>query len=94
MSLGTCRCRRGGHAEHHLARVGPANTRCPEQGQLPAAALDRVLTANGWSEYRQVTVIDSQGQVALFTGKEALGVHNAVAGEQCAAAGNLLSSIR
>jgi uncharacterized Ntn-hydrolase superfamily protein len=51
-----------------------------------------VLTANGWSEYRQVTVIDSHGQVALFSGKQALGVHNAVAGEQCAAAGNLLAS--
>jgi len=51
-----------------------------------------VLSANGWREYRQVTVIDSQGQVALFTGREALGTHHAMAGEQCAAAGNLLSS--
>ncbi|MFM0284626.1 DUF1028 domain-containing protein [Paraburkholderia sediminicola] len=60
----------------------------------PAAALDRALGANGWSEYRQVTVIDGQGRTALFSGKEALGVHNAVAGEQCVAAGNLLAGVQ
>ncbi|MCY1219036.1 hypothetical protein D9M68_348120 [compost metagenome] len=60
----------------------------------PAAALDRALSTNGWSQYRQVSVIDAQGRTALFSGSEALGVHNAVAGEQCVAAGNLLSSTR
>ncbi|MDO2092886.1 DUF1028 domain-containing protein, partial [Escherichia coli] len=29
---------------------------------------------------------------ALFTGREALGVHHARAGEQCVAAGNLLAA--
>lgn len=61
------------------------------QHLTPQAALDRALGANGWSQYRQVTVIDGQGRTALFSGSEALGVHNAVAGEQCVAAGNLLS---
>ncbi|MGG5289842.1 DUF1028 domain-containing protein [Pseudomonas shirazensis] len=75
-----------------LPALGPQILDALERGQLPPAALDQVLTANGWSEYRQVTVIDSHGQVALFSGKQALGVHNAVAGEQCAAAGNLLTS--
>lgn len=75
-----------------LPALGPQILDALERGQLPPAALDQVLTANGWSEYRQVTVIDSYGQVALFSGKQALGVHNAVAGEQCAAAGNLLAS--
>ena len=76
-----------------LPALGPQILDLLESGQLPPReALERVLGTNGWSEYRQVTVIDSNGQVALFTGQEALGVHNAVAGEQCAAAGNLLSS--
>ncbi|MBA1324767.1 DUF1028 domain-containing protein [Pseudomonas plecoglossicida] len=75
-----------------LPALGPQILDALERGQLPPAALDHVLTANGWSEYRQVTVIDSHGQVALFSGRQALGVHNAVAGEQCAAAGNLLAS--
>lgn len=77
-----------------LPALGPQILDLLEQGQLaPAAALDRALSANGWSEYRQVTVIDSHGEVALFTGNQALGVHHAVAGEQCAAAGNLLSGV-
>lgn len=75
-----------------LPALGPQVLDALERGQLPPAALDQVLTANGWSDYRQVTVIDSHGRVALFSGKQALGVHNAVAGEQCAAAGNLLAS--
>lgn len=76
-----------------LPALGPQILDLLGSGQVPPReALERVLGTNGWSEYRQVTVIDSNGQVALFTGQEALGVHNAVAGEQCAAAGNLLSS--
>jgi uncharacterized Ntn-hydrolase superfamily protein len=59
----------------------------------PQGALDRALSANEWSEYRQVTVIDGQGRTAFFSGKETLGVHNAVAGEQCVAAGNMLADV-
>src|SRR5690606_10174502 len=56
-----------------LPALGPQILDALEQEQLaPAAALDRVLSANGWSEYRQVTAIDSSGRVALFTGQEAL----------------------
>jgi uncharacterized Ntn-hydrolase superfamily protein len=57
----------------------------------PAKALDSALGADAWSEYRQVTVIDAQGRTAFFSGKEALGTNHAVAGEQCVAAGNMLS---
>ncbi|WP_246792906.1 DUF1028 domain-containing protein [Burkholderia perseverans] len=76
-----------------LPALGPQILDLLEAGQLdPAAALDRALSANGWSQYRQVTVIDGQGRTALFSGKESLGLHHAVAGEQCVAAGNLLSA--
>ncbi|MBI0331332.1 DUF1028 domain-containing protein [Burkholderia plantarii] len=75
-----------------LPALGPQILDLLEAGQLdPAAALDRALSANGWSQYRQVAVIDGQGRTALFSGKESLGLHHAVAGEQCVAAGNLLS---
>lgn len=75
-----------------LPALGPQILDLLEHQHLdPAAALDRALHANGWSQYRQVTVIDGRGRTALFSGKEALGLHNAVAGEQCVAAGNLLS---
>lgn len=75
-----------------LPALGPQILDRLEREHLrPGEALEKVLGANGWSEYRQVTVIDSHGNTALFTGQEALGVNNAVAGEQCVAAGNLLS---
>ncbi|MBA1200791.1 DUF1028 domain-containing protein [Pseudomonas capeferrum] len=77
-----------------LPALGPEILDLLEHEQLePGVALDRALHANGWSQYRQVTVIDSDGRIATFSGKESLGIHNAVAGDQCAAAGNLLSSV-
>ncbi|MBO3275828.1 DUF1028 domain-containing protein [Pseudomonas schmalbachii] len=75
-----------------LPALGPQILDLLEAGQAPLAALDKALTSNGYSQYRQVTVIDHNGGVALFTGSEALGVNHAVAGENCVAAGNLLSS--
>lgn len=61
--------------------------------QMPAeAALAQVMATEPWREHRQVTVVDAQGRTAHFSGREALGVHHAVAGAQCVAAGNLLAS--
>ncbi|MFT4066925.1 DUF1028 domain-containing protein [Paraburkholderia sp.] len=78
-----------------LPALGPQILDLLEHEQLASdAALQRALNASEWSEwseYRQVTVIDSQGRTAMFTGAEALGVHHAVAGDQCVAAGNLLA---
>jgi uncharacterized Ntn-hydrolase superfamily protein len=77
-----------------LAALGPQILDLLESMQLaPEAALERALNANDWSQYRQVTVIDGQGRTAFFSGKEALGLHNAVAGEQCVAAGNMLAGV-
>ncbi|WP_459206400.1 DUF1028 domain-containing protein [Pseudomonas sp. MLB6B] len=76
-----------------LPALGPQILDLLEHQSLsPQQALERALNANGWSQYRQVTVIDDQGRVALFSGQQALGIFNAVQGEQCAAAGNLLAA--
>ncbi|MBA1188194.1 DUF1028 domain-containing protein [Pseudomonas entomophila] len=76
-----------------LPALGPEILdRLERTAQDPQAALAQALQANGWSQYRQVTVIDGQGRTALFSGSETLGVHDAVAGEHCVAAGNLLTS--
>lgn len=75
-----------------LPALGPQVLDLLEHEQLePGAALERALNANGWSQYRQVTVIDAQGRTAFFSGKEALGVYHAAAGDQCVAAGNMLA---
>ena len=77
-----------------LPALGPQILDLLADGQHdPRAALDRALGADGWSRYRQVTVIDGQGRTALFSGKEALGLYNAVAGDHCVAAGNMLASL-
>jgi uncharacterized Ntn-hydrolase superfamily protein len=75
-----------------LPALGPQILDALDAGLDPAAALDQALSRNGYSQYRQVAVLDGQGRSALFTGSEALGLHNALAGEQCVAAGNLLSA--
>ena len=75
-----------------LPALGPQILDLLENHKLdPGTALDKALGSNGWSQYRQVTVIDGQGRTALFSGQQALGLHNALAGEQCVAAGNLLA---
>ena len=61
-------------------------------GSAPPQALDHSLTRNGYSQYRQVAVVDAHGRTAVFSGNHALGINNAVAGDQCVAAGNLLAN--
>ncbi|MDN7139927.1 DUF1028 domain-containing protein [Pseudomonas sp. JQ170] len=63
-----------------------------DEGLAPHQALDHALTRNGYSQYRQVAVVDAQGRTALFSGTHTLGTHNALAGDQCVAAGNLLAN--
>jgi uncharacterized Ntn-hydrolase superfamily protein len=77
-----------------LPSLGPQILDFLEDGQqTPMSALDLALESDTWSAYRQVLAIDNQGQTAFFTGKEALGLHHAVAGEQCVAGGNMLAGI-
>ncbi len=73
-----------------LPSLGPQVLDALEQGVAPDEAL-AVLAGQAHSEYRQVTVIDSQGRTAHFSGAKTLGIHAAVSGEQCVAAGNMLA---
>lgn len=74
-----------------LPALGSVTLNLLEQGLAPEQALDKVLTSNGYGQYRQITAIDAQGRTAHFSGGETLGVHNAVSGDQCVAAGNMLA---
>lgn len=77
-----------------LPALGPEILDLLEAGQPPEQALDNALARHGYSQYRQVTLIDRQGATAHFTGSAALGQHHALSGMQCVAAGNLLASPR
>jgi uncharacterized Ntn-hydrolase superfamily protein len=65
-----------------------------ESGQSPEQALATVPTYDRYSQFRQVTSIDSQGNTAFFSGSQTLGCYHAVAGEQCVGAGNMLADSR
>lgn len=62
-----------------------ANELSPEQ------ALNKALSEDEFSDYRQVTVINTKGETACFSGAQSLGTHHTVAGKSCIAAGNMLS---
>lgn len=74
-----------------LPALGPETLNLLELGMTPDQALDKALTSNGYSQYRQITAIDCHGRTAHFSGTETLGVHHALSGEQCVAAGNMLT---
>ncbi|MCU1781528.1 DUF1028 domain-containing protein [Pseudomonas sp. 13B_2.1_Bac1] len=73
-----------------LPSLGPQLLDLLEQGLAPSEALAN-LVEQDHSQYRQVTVIDSQGRTAHFSGAQTLGIHHALSGEQCVAAGNMLA---
>ncbi|MGY2291291.1 DUF1028 domain-containing protein [Pseudomonas sp. SDO528_S397] len=75
-----------------LPALGPQVLDLLVRGLAPDEAMDQALTHNGYSQYRQLTAIDHLGRTAHFSGSETLGTHNAVSGEQCVAAGNMLAN--
>lgn len=72
-------------------RLGPAILDALEQGSNATEALEAVLTDYPTKDYRQLTVVDSNGAVAHHSGQGTLGRHKVVVGDQVVAAGNLLS---
>src|SRR5476649_52887 len=75
-----------------LPALGPQTLDLLEQGMAPAEALAAALARQDHSQYRQVSVIDSAGKTAHFSGANTLGINNAVSGEDCVAAGNMLAN--
>src|SRR5471032_3026858 len=59
-----------------LPALGPQVLELMEGGLSPSQALDKALTRNGYSQYRQLTAIDHLGQTAHFSGAETLGTHH------------------
>lgn len=72
--------------------LGPAVLDALENGATAAEALATALSTDGFAGYRQVTVVDAAGTVAVHSGAEALGIHGESRGDGCVAAGNLLDN--
>lgn len=64
------------------------------QGRDAPSALASVMDERPFAQYRQVTAVDLNGNIAERTGTEILGTHAVSHGHQCVAAGNLLSSAK
>jgi len=74
-----------------LPALGPQILDQLEKGKQPQQAIDDVLSSQGYSQYRQVTAIDAEGNTAFFSGSKALGTYHALAGKDCVVAGNMLA---
>jgi uncharacterized Ntn-hydrolase superfamily protein len=63
-------------------------------GAAAEAAIAQVVAGEAYPEHRQLTVVDTAGRVAHFSGSRTLGTHAVATGTQAVAAGNLLAGSR
>jgi len=73
-------------------QLGPAMLDRLAEGDSAQNALDSIAAGEGFSAYRQLSVVDASGNAATFSGDKTLGTHAGATGPNVAAAGNLLSS--
>jgi len=64
------------------------------RGYGAQGALDELLESRPFIEFRQLAVLDADGQSAYYTGAKTLGIHAMAKGEDCIASGNLLANDR
>ncbi len=62
------------------------------QGKPAGQALAAATRDRHHIDYRQLLVIDAQGNTAIHSGKQVLGIWGEAQGKDCAAGGNLLAS--
>lgn len=74
-----------------LPALGPRILERLQQGDSAETALQAGLSTDDYFTYRQVTVMTAGGESAFYSGDKTLGVHNALNGDNCVAAGNLLA---
>ncbi|WP_370551804.1 DUF1028 domain-containing protein [Citrobacter sp. BDA59-3] len=74
-----------------LPAQGPRILDRLQQGESAETALKSGLDTDDYSLYRQVTVLTAGGESAFYSGEKTLGVNNALSGENCVAAGNMLA---
>ena len=73
-------------------RLGPAALDRLAAGLDAEAALDAVIGAAEHVEYRQLLIVDRDGNTAIHSGGKSLGIHTEHAARDVAAAGNLLAN--
>lgn len=71
--------------------LGPLTLDQLASGDNAVTAISTALSADGFSEHRQLLAIDRHGMTATHSGALALGVWGTSCGIDCAAGGNLLA---
>jgi len=72
--------------------LGPKVLSLLANKQSAAQALESALSAEAFPDYRQVLVIDSQGNTAIHSGENALGIWTSASSVDCASGGNMLAN--
>jgi uncharacterized Ntn-hydrolase superfamily protein len=72
--------------------LGPLLLDRLEAGLTAPEALEAVIAERKHVEYRQLMVVDSEGRVAIHSGRKVLGIWAEAKGKDCAAGGNLLAN--
>ncbi len=73
-------------------RLGPFALDLMQGGMSAAQAIDGVRDQGQFIEYRQVLAIDPNGQTAIHSGPNSLGIWTDAAGKDVVSAGNLLAN--
>ncbi|MDH3689159.1 MAG: DUF1028 domain-containing protein [Gammaproteobacteria bacterium] len=63
-----------------------------DDGFSASEAMNRVIAEAPYIEYRQLAVVDADGNIAHHTGEKTLGTHGVAQASDCVAAGNLLAN--
>lgn len=92
------------HARATVGVVASQNVTNPALGKLVLdslaggadadSALKAALAQEKFPDYRQLTIVDSNGNTAVHSGPNSLGVHTHLEGDQAVAAGNLLADAK
>jgi uncharacterized Ntn-hydrolase superfamily protein len=72
--------------------LGPALLDALESGLGAHEALAKVSSVATHPEFRQLTVVDSTGESAVYSGEKSLGINAEVTAKNVAAAGNILAN--
>jgi uncharacterized Ntn-hydrolase superfamily protein len=63
-------------------------------GASASQAIDVLRSSTEFMKYRQLLVVDAQGESAIHTGSDALGIRSEARGDNVACGGNLLADVR
>jgi uncharacterized Ntn-hydrolase superfamily protein len=74
-------------------RLGPLLLDCLNAGVSAGEAMASLRRSEPLLAYRQLTVIDRDGQTAAWSGEKTLGAYATAEGIDCVAAGNLLANV-